>query len=255
MNRLALALAVFVSLIGAACAQGGMGPGPGTVHSTGGASASYSFVATDFTSQTGGGNFTSNAITPAGGTTGAHQLCIVGAGFQGTQGTITNFKLGSSANMTNVTGFGTLGLSSIWAGACTIAAGFQVTFTCSACGFSDINLVVWVADNLVSTTAVASVVTPGGTGTVTSAGGTVVAGEFVFAMSAQPGGGAAALSWSTTAQAPTRTSVNGGPFNTTSANADWIVAVSSPSLSGGNFTGTLTSTSIATTDAALVVYH
>lgn len=36
MKRLGLALAVFLSLVGGALAQGGMGPGPGTVHSTGG---------------------------------------------------------------------------------------------------------------------------------------------------------------------------------------------------------------------------
>jgi len=36
MRRLGLALALCLALIGSALAQGGMGPGPGTVHSTGG---------------------------------------------------------------------------------------------------------------------------------------------------------------------------------------------------------------------------
>lgn len=36
MKRLGLALAFWAALAGSVCAQGGMGPGPGTVHSTGG---------------------------------------------------------------------------------------------------------------------------------------------------------------------------------------------------------------------------
>lgn len=42
MKRLGLALALCLSLIGGALAQGGMGPGPGMVHSTGGVTCSSS---------------------------------------------------------------------------------------------------------------------------------------------------------------------------------------------------------------------
>lgn len=228
--------------------------------SSGGApSPSYSLVVSDRTSQTSGGTpFTSSALTPAGGTSGAHQLCIVAVGFQSIQGTISNFTVNGSAAMTNITGFGTLGLSAIFAGPATIPAGtFTVSFACTAPGFSDINLTVWVADNLISTTPVASAVTNGNatsTFTVTSAGGTVSAGHFVFASATAPGGAGGGLSWTSSGQIPAQTaSTPNGAFNTATAEADWTAA--SAGITTGNYVATVVAGTATGVDAALAVWH
>lgn len=65
MKRLGLALAFCLMLIGSSFAQGGMGPGPGTVHSTG--SVSFSL------------NFAGSSSDTAGGTTTTYTSVAIGA--------------------------------------------------------------------------------------------------------------------------------------------------------------------------------
>lgn len=226
--------------------------------SGGGGSATYSFVATNRLSQTTGSSpfntaASGGSLTAAGGTAGAHQLCIVAVGLQSPQGTISNFQVNGSAAMTPITGFGTLGQSAIFAGPATIASTFDVSFACTAAGFVDVNLTVWVADNLVSTTPVASAVTNGATGTITSAGGTVLAGHFVFASATAPGG--PTLSWSSSGQTPAQTlAAPNGPFNTATAEADWTASVAG--ISGLNYVATLTNAGgFVSTDMAMAVWH
>lgn len=72
MKRVVLALTLCASLISSAFAQGGMGPGPGTVHSTGGGGGIWTLIANTITPQASALSNTSAAID----TTGANLIVI-----------------------------------------------------------------------------------------------------------------------------------------------------------------------------------
>lgn len=95
MMRLILALVFCASLFGSAFAQGGMGPGPGTIHSTGG--GSIAFTPTD--AQTLAPAFASGSFTLAIGTASADRIVIVAISAK-SGGPPTTFTLnGSSMNL------------------------------------------------------------------------------------------------------------------------------------------------------------
>lgn len=70
MGRLSLALGIVVALTAAALAQGGMGPGPGMVHDTGGGGGTVVFDATASGSKIGLNGPISYTHTPVGTPTG-----------------------------------------------------------------------------------------------------------------------------------------------------------------------------------------
>src|SRR6185312_9159301 len=74
MKRLGLAVAFYLSLAGSVFAQGGMGPGPGTVHSTGGGGGSCCTLDGHATNTMTGGSSGTVTLT----TTSTNDIIVLG---------------------------------------------------------------------------------------------------------------------------------------------------------------------------------
>jgi hypothetical protein len=133
MKRFILTLAFCAALISPAFAQGGMGPGPGTVHSTGGG-GSPTWTGTGAAANgTCGFLTTCNVTASASVTTGVVVVMVGLNNQQATGGTVTGISVCGTALTVDVaptiaagTYGGAMGHGSVTGGTCTISVTFSV---------------------------------------------------------------------------------------------------------------------------------
>lgn len=157
MKRLGLSLAFFVALAGAAFAQGGMGPGPGTVHSTGGGAPSYTF--TDSPAAIAPGATTATFTSVNIGTASSTRIVIVSLNVEG--GTTASMTVGG-VSVTKATSEGS-GVSdaSIWYGNITTGATATIVATSTGANFTRAMICVGFAEGITATPTQTQTVVPG----------------------------------------------------------------------------------------------
>jgi len=205
MRRLVLALAFCCALIVSAFAQGGMGPGPGTVHSTGGGGSTV-LIDTSAVSAAG-----SNAATSDSFSSGSHSFALnIGSGPNGTTNRLLAVWLffeGANAGTSTPTSVtwngtsmgsavagplnnGTTGdaylycLPSPATGANILAASWTGANQAAVAAISVVN-----ADQTGGTTSCRNVTSAGGSSASASVGVTTVIGDMVFGGFMAGGGG------------------------------------------------------------------
>lgn len=214
---------------------------------------SYTYVLSSTNPSGGSTPFTVSGLNLGSGAI----FTVLGIAINGNQG-ITGIAI-NGTTLNNSSGTSAGSACSIWSGLPTLTGSDSVAFTGSAITFVDFTLFAWTLTGLSSTTPITSGLSSGASALVTS-GGTVLPGDYVFAVTTYNfGGGGATLDFGSSLQAPDSPPTNPnrvvGAFNTPSCSANWTAA--SGGIVSGSFHTVITESGATYTnvDGAMAVWR